>query len=112
MSEQPVPSQTATAETPRSPTDLPPPDWKESARRAAKEFKEDRGTMAAAGMAFYWFLALFPAIIAGVGILGLVNAAASTVDDITKAIRTALPGSGATVLTDALRGAVDRPRGS
>ncbi|HEX2272639.1 MAG TPA: YihY/virulence factor BrkB family protein [Acidimicrobiales bacterium] len=108
----PVPPQTATTEPPRSPTDLPPPDWKESLRRAAQEFKNDRGSMAAAGMAFYWFLAIFPAIIAGVGILGLANLAASTVDDITDAITTALPGHASEVLTEALGKARDRPAGS
>ena len=112
MPEEPVPTQTATAEAPRSPTDLPPPDWRESARRAAKEFRDDRGAMAAAGMAFYWFLAIFPAIIAGVGVLSLMDLAASTVDDISDAVATALPGSASKVLTDALDAAANRPRGT
>ena len=112
MTDEPVPPQTATTETPTSPTDLPPPDWKESIRRAVKEFKEDRGSMAAAGMAFYWFLAIFPAIIAGVGVLGLADLTESTVDDITNAITTALPGHASTVLTEALDNAVNRPAGS
>ncbi|HEV3400651.1 MAG TPA: YihY/virulence factor BrkB family protein [Acidimicrobiales bacterium] len=112
MTDEPVPPQTATTETPTSPTDLPPPDWKESIRRAVKEFKEDRGSMAAAGMAFYWFLAIFPAILAAVGILGLANLAASTVDDISNAITKAVPGDTAKVLTEALNNAVNKPAGS
>jgi membrane protein len=112
MTDEPVPPQTATTGTPTSPTDLPPPDWKESIRRAVKEFKEDRGSMAAAGMAFYWFLAIFPAIIAGVGVLGLANLAESTVVEIKDAVGTALPGSASQVLTQALDNAVKRPAGS
>jgi membrane protein len=109
---EPVPAQTATTEPPRSPTELPPRDWKESVRRAAAEFKNDRGSMAAAGMAFYWFLAIFPAMIAGVGILGLANLETSTVADIKDAVTKAMPGHASEVLTQALDNAVQRPAGS
>jgi len=38
-----------------------------------KEVKEDRIPLIAGGMAYYAFLAIFPAVIAAIGILGLVG---------------------------------------
>ncbi|MGI9034084.1 MAG: YihY/virulence factor BrkB family protein [Acidimicrobiales bacterium] len=97
---------------PRSPAELSSPDWKESARRAAKEFKTDKATLVSAGMAFYWFLAVFPAVIAAVGILGLVNAGPKAVADIQKAISTTLPGDAAKVLGSAVGNAANASGGS
>jgi len=48
------------------------PAWRDVTKRAAGEVKEDSLSMVAAGVAFYLFLALFPAIAAGVSIYGLV----------------------------------------
>ena len=61
-------------------------------RKAVKQFKADRGSMVAAGMAFYWFLAVFPAILAAVGIIGLIHAGPEVVANISKAVRSTLPG--------------------
>ncbi|MFN2608487.1 MAG: YhjD/YihY/BrkB family envelope integrity protein [Acidimicrobiales bacterium] len=108
----PVPSQTSTS-SPRSPAQLSGPDWKQSVRRAAHEFKTDKATLVSAGMAFYWFLAVFPAIIAAVGVLGLAHAGPSVVADIQRAIRSALPGSASDALVGAVKGASDKSsRGS
>jgi membrane protein len=97
---------------PRSPAELSSPDWKESVRRAAKEFKTDKATLVSAGMAFYWFLAVFPAVIAAVGILGLVNAGPDAVANIQKAINSTLPGSASDVLKGAVTNASKASGGS
>ena len=102
QSEQPVPSQTGAEGQPRSPLELKAPDWKETLRRTAKEFKTDRASLISAGMAFYWFLAVFPALLAAVSILGLVNAGAGARESLSKAIRTTLPGDAAEVLSAAV----------
>ncbi len=78
--EEPIPTQTGEGPGPDSPLELPAPDWKASVKRAVKEFKEDRGTLTAAGMAFYWFLSIFPRHAAGAGMLGLVNVSQGTID--------------------------------
>ena len=101
--EEPIPTQTGEGPGPDSPLDLPAPDWKESVKRAVKEFKEDRGTLTAAGMAFYWFLSIFPAMVAFVGLLGLFNASQGAIDSITDVVRSALPGDAATVLVEAIQ---------
>ncbi|HYX44815.1 MAG TPA: YihY/virulence factor BrkB family protein, partial [Acidimicrobiales bacterium] len=112
MTDRPVPTQSARDESPTSPAQLDAPDWKESLKRAVREFKTDRGTLIAAGMGFYWFLAVFPALIAAVGVIGLLHLSDSLVADIQKAITTTLPGNAATILAGAVRDASGKPRGS
>ena len=63
-----------------SPQQIPPQGWKEIAKRTAKEVKADQVPLLSAGVAFYALLSLFPAIIAGVSIYGLV-ADPTTVQD-------------------------------
>lgn len=99
---EPIPTQAGEGAGPNSPLDMPAPDWKEGVKRAAKEFKDDRGTLTAAGMAFYWFLAIFPALLAAVGMLGLFNVGADTVRDLTARITSALPGGASEILTGAI----------
>jgi membrane protein len=106
--EEPIPPQTGEGPGPDSPLQLPPPDWKASVKRAAKEFKEDRGTLTAAGMAFYWFLAIFPAIVAAVGMLGLVNVSPATVGKITERVTRALPGGAGALFTGPIQNSAAR----
>jgi membrane protein len=62
------------------PQEIPPRGWKDIAKRTAKEVKADQVPLLGAGVAFYALLSLFPAIIAGVSIYGLV-ADPTTVQD-------------------------------
>ena len=100
--EGPIPPQTGEGPGPDSPLDMPAPDWKASIKRAGKEFKEDRATLTAAGMAFYWFLSIFPALLAGVGVLGLFNVSPESVGKLTERVGRALPGEAGDVLTKAI----------
>ena len=65
-------------------------------------------TLAAAGMAYYLFLAIFPAVIAMIGVLGLVNADTSSLEN---SIRNSMPGGSGAILVDAINNA-DRPDNS
>src|SRR5947208_8894534 len=56
-----------------APTDLPASGWTGSVKRTFKQAKDDRISLTAAGVAFYWFLSVFPLLIAAVGILALVH---------------------------------------
>ena len=102
--EEPIPAQTGEGPGPDSPLELPPPDWKVSVKRAVKEFKEDRATLTSAGMAFYWFLSIFPAMVAFIGLLGLFNASQTAIDSISDTVKSALPGQASSVLIDAIQG--------
>jgi membrane protein len=55
-----------------TPQEIPPKGWKAIAKRTMKEVKQDQVPLLGAGVAFYTLLSLFPAIIAGVSIYGLV----------------------------------------
>ena len=54
------------------PGQIPPRGWSSILRRVMAEVKEDNVTLLAAGVAFYAMLAIFPAIIPGVTVSGLV----------------------------------------
>ena len=101
--EEPIPAQTGEGPGPGSPLELPPRDWKASVKRAIKEFKDDRATLTSAGMAFYWFLSIFPAMLAGIGMLGVFNVSQETIRDLTEDITSAVPGGAGTMLADAVR---------
>lgn len=53
-------------------------------------------------MAFYWFLAVFPSLLALIGVLGVVGLDGRLGSLVPKAIDAALPGSASTVLKDTL----------
>jgi membrane protein len=101
----PVPTQTSDGPGPDSPLDLQPRDWKATAKRTLKEIKDDRVTLVAAGMAYYFFLAIFPALIALVGVLGLAHINPS---GLISSIKSSLPGGAGTALTRAIAQA-DKP---
>jgi membrane protein len=74
-----------------APQEIPPKGWKDIAKRTAKEVKQDQVPLLSAGVAFYSLLALFPAIIAGVSIYGLVADPATVRDQIAKLTETLSP---------------------
>jgi membrane protein len=62
----------ATGQSARKPSDIPKKGWKEISSRIALQIKKDHLQIVAAGVAFYFFLALFPTIAAAISIYGLV----------------------------------------
>jgi membrane protein len=93
---------------PDSPADVPASGWRDVVRRTVTEMVADRITIIAAGVAFYWFLAVFPLLFAAIGLLDVVNASPTTADTLKDAIRQALPGDAATILTEAVTEAQGR----
>lgn len=63
---------------PDGPTDLTKPSWKYILRRTVREFSDDQCTDLAAALTYYAVLALFPALLALVSLLGLVGQQGST----------------------------------
>jgi membrane protein len=103
--EGPVPPQPGQGPEPTSPADLGAADWRQTLKQALKSFGENRGTMSAAALAFFWFLAIFPAMIAVVGFLGLVQASPRFLPAVREGISTLLPGNAADVLIEAIANA-------
>lgn len=110
--EQGIPVKTDGSPGPSSPLDLQARDWKQSVKRAIAKIRSDRITMAAAGMAFYFFLAIFPAVIAAVGLLDVTNASPVFLDSLVESIRRSVPGGTGKILTDAIESAQKGTRGA
>lgn len=83
-----------------SPLDLNKRDWKSTAKRTLKEIKEDRVTLVAAGMAYYFFLSIFPAFLALIGVMNLIDANTAPLVD---SIKSALPRGAGQVVVSALQ---------
>ncbi|MEO5711648.1 MAG: YihY/virulence factor BrkB family protein [Nocardioidaceae bacterium] len=68
------------AAKPDSPTDLTKPSWGYVLRKTAREFSKDQCTDLAAALTYYAVLALFPAMIALLSLVGLFGQGKQTVD--------------------------------
>jgi membrane protein len=97
---------------PRSRFDLGEGGWKVTLRRTTKKIVRDRVTMSAGSLAYHWFLALFPAVIAVLGCLALVHASDRVVTQITHAVEKGLPPGVGTVFSGAVKAATERGSGS
>ena len=67
----------ANGREPETPTDLDKSSWSGVLKRTIREFKEDELVDRAAALTYYGVLAIFPAILALVSILGLVGTSAT-----------------------------------
>src|SRR3954451_19179341 len=77
--------------TPDNPTDVSGRGWGQVLKRTFKEFREDNLTDWAAALTYYGVLALFPALIALVSIVGLLGQ--STINGLKSNIQ-AIPAAG------------------
>ncbi len=79
----PSPSQVSGGQA-DSPTEIPAQGWKQVLLRTKQQIKEDNVSLLAAGVAFYAFIALFPALIAAVTVYGLVADPAQVEDQVRR----------------------------
>ena len=86
------------ASKPDSPAEVTKPSWKYIARKTLREFSKDQCTDLAAALTYYTVLALFPALLALVSILGLVGQAESTTNAMLDLLKEFAPGSAVEVL--------------
>ncbi|MCW2533449.1 MAG: ribonuclease [Blastococcus sp.] len=84
------------------PTQIPPRGWLQIVKRAWAEHKADNMPIIAAGVAFFGFLAIFPALIAIISIYGLV-ASPQTVSRQVEQFSKALPKSAADLIAEQLK---------
>jgi len=80
--------------------------------RTVAKIVHDRVSLSAGSLAYHWFLALFPAVIAAFGCLALSHIDAHGVTGLTHAIEKALPPGVAVVFTSAVTAARTRESGS
>jgi membrane protein len=83
------------------PRGIPPKGWRQILRRAWRETQDDGIPLLAAGVAFYGFLALFPALIAAVTVYGLVADPAEVQEQVQE-LSDAMPAEVAQLIGDQL----------
>src|ERR1700740_694156 len=94
---------------PKRPTRMPRRSWGGTLKRTFKEFQDDNLTDWAAALTYYGILAMFPAVIALISIVGLVghSATQTLIDNLYKLA----PGQGRQIFVSAIEG-LQKSRGA
>jgi membrane protein len=107
-----IPPRSEVSGGPDTPLELGGTGWKNTLKRAGKEFVADRCSMTAGSLAYHWFLALFPALIALLGLAKLINLNSGEVQHLVSKLETALPPGAASVFSQAVESAIHRSAAS
>jgi membrane protein len=94
---------------PDAPTDLDKRSWKGVLKRTVTEFKDDNCTDWAAALTYYGVLAVFPAAIALLSIIGLVGDPKKTTDQLLQIVDTLGPSSAADTFAGPIEQIASRP---
>ena len=97
-----IPPQNEVTGGPDSPLELGRAGWSQTLKRTGKKFVRDRCSMTAGSLAYHWFLALFPALIALIGLAGLLRVSSSLVHRLVTGLSAALPGKASAVFSQAI----------
>ncbi|WP_237304776.1 YihY/virulence factor BrkB family protein [Streptomyces qaidamensis] len=98
--EEPGPDPEVERAAPDTLRDLPRKSWVAVLKGSVREFKDDELTDRAAALTYYGVLALFPALLVLVSMLGLTGR--STTDKVTENVRELVPGSAGDIITRAV----------
>ena len=107
-----IPPQATVSGGPDTPLELGETGWRHVLKRAVKEFKADRCTITAGALAYHWFLALFPAVIALIGLTSLAHLGGGTVTRLINGVGKALPPGASGVFSQAIQAAATKSGGS
>jgi membrane protein len=106
-----MPEQQLVGAEAEKPTEIPPRGWWQVVRRAFKESSADNVPILAGGVAFFAFLAIFPAIIAAISLYGIF-ADPETVAAQVRDLSAALPEQAQPILADQLQSVASASGGS
>ena len=103
-----IPTQSEVSGGPGTRLEVETIGWGKVILRTWRKFLRDRCTMTAGSLAYNWFLALFPALIALLGLISLLHVGSGTVSRLVSGLNRALPPGASAVFTDAVKTATTR----
>ena len=92
----------APKDKPEKPTEIHKQSWKFIGRKVVREFSDDQCTDLAAALTYYAVLALFPAIVALISIVGVVGQPTAVQDAMTDIVKPLVSGETFNILNDAV----------
>src|ERR1022692_3956500 len=100
-----IPPQNEVSGGPQLPLEIGKTGWHNTLKRTGKKFSRDRCTTTAGSLAYQWFLALFPALIAVLGLVALAHIGRSQVHQLVNGLAKRLPPGASGVFIRAVQSA-------